>query len=241
MIVTDKSVQLESVKKVNIRKVFPGGESNEENYTVVSEHTLQIILDNDDTIETVCTPENLLELVVGRLFTENLIASRDDIVQIIMNSDGSRADVTLTHTFAQFPEYQVLPDHSFCIQDVFAAAELFSEGSSIHRRTSGTHSCYLIGKNGKVFFSREDISRHNALDKVLGNALLNDIRLSDKAIYTSGRVPLDMMQKVIHAGVPVLISKSVPTLQSMLMAEQYGLTLVTSAWPDNIRLVAGHL
>ena len=67
--------------------------------------------------------------------------------------------------------------------------------------------------------------RHNALDKAVGCAVLAGLPLAECVLYTSGRVPLDMVRKAIRAGVPALVSKSMPTVQSLELAEEYGLKL----------------
>ena len=70
------------------------------------------------------------------------------------------------------------------------------------------------------------------MDKAVGYALLNGIPLSECMVFTSGRVPVDMVEKVIAAGIPVLVSKSVPTAESVELAKKYNLTLICKAWPD---------
>ena len=68
----------------------------------------------------------------------------------------------------------------------------------------------------------EDIGRHNALDKCIGYALLKQLELSECILFTTGRVPTDMVQKVIAAGIPVLASKAVPTDQAIELAKSTG-------------------
>ena len=74
--------------------------------------------------------------------------------------------------------------------------------------------------------SCEDIGRHNALDKAVGSMLLAGVPLSECVLYTSGRVPMDMVRKAIRAGVPALVSKTMPTVQSLELAQEYGLQLL---------------
>ena len=96
------------------------------------------------------------------------------------------------------------------------------------RSTSATravHSCFVLHK-GEIVFACEDLGRHNALDKAVGCAVLAGLPLAECVLYTSGRVPLDMVRKAIRAGVPVLVSKSMPTVQSAELAAEYGLQLV---------------
>ena len=99
---------------------------------------------------------------------------------------------------------------------VFALAEEFAGDCELHRQTGGTHSCYL-GVRDKCVCSMEDIGRHNALDKCIGYALLEQLELSECILFTTGRVPTDMVQKVIAAGIPVLASKAV--WRSIMMQE----------------------
>ena len=79
---------------------------------------------------------------------------------------------------------------------------------------------------GKILYRCEDLGRHNALDKAVGCALTEGVPLAECVLFTSGRVPLDMVRKAIRAGVPVLVSKSMPTVQSAELAAEYGLQLV---------------
>ena len=99
--------------------------------------------------------------------------------------------------------------------------------------TQCTHIC-ILGRRGEILFVSEDIGRHNALDKAIGHAVLSDIPLDECMLFTSGRVPLDMVEKVIMAGVPVLVSKAVPTSEAVSLARKSGLTLICRAWPDSM-------
>ena len=80
-------------------------------------------------------------------------------------------------------------------------------------------------KTGAFLRLAEDIGRHNALDKAVGSALTEGVPLAEFVLFTSGRVPVDMVRKAIRAGVPALVSKSMPTVQSLELAEEYGLKL----------------
>lgn len=100
-----------------------------------------------------------------------------------------------------------------------------SAGLPLYRATRAVHSCFVL-RQGTILFACEDIGRHNALDKAVGEMLLQDVPLAECVLYTSGRVPVDMVRKAIRAGVPALVSKSMPTVQSLELAQEYGLQLV---------------
>ena len=109
----------------------------------------------------------------------------------------------------------------------YRAASLIREGTELFNATHGVHSCYLIRK-GEILLFREDLGRHNALDKVLGAALMQGIDLTECALFSSGRLPTDMIAKAIRAGIPILASKAAPTAQGIALAQSYALTLITS-------------
>lgn len=80
------------------------------------------------------------------------------------------------------------------------------------------------GESFVVYY--EDISRHNALDRILGYTFLNDIDTSDKAVVQSARISSELLTKVAQIGTPVVVSRSAPTCLSIDLAEQLGITLI---------------
>ena len=107
---------------------------------------------------------------------------------------------------------------------VDALADAMGQGLPLYRATHAVHSCLLL-RAGKILYRCEDLGRHNALDKAVGCALTEGVPLAECVLFTSGRVPVDMVRKAIRAGVPALVSKSMPTVQSLELAEEYGLKL----------------
>lgn len=79
---------------------------------------------------------------------------------------------------------------------------------------------------GEIVFQCEDIGRHNALDKTIGYALRRGIDLTNCAVYSSGRMPVDMVRKVIRAGIPLLVSKEQPTWEAVELAKSCQLVLI---------------
>jgi FdhD protein len=118
---------------------------------------------------------------------------------------------------------------------VFALADIFAQDTRLHKSTAGTHSC-MLAKEGQVLVSWEDIGRHNAMDKAIGWGMKAGVDLAGCMLYTSGRMPVDMVRKAIRAGIPVLAGKAVPTFQSVELAQRYGLTLIGGARPDRMKV-----
>ena len=95
-------------------------------------------------------------------------------------------------------------------------------------------------KDGNIIFEAEDIGRHNAVDKAVGYICRNGIDPMTAALFTTGRMPVDMVRKVIRASVPVLISRQQPTVQSVDLAASYGLTLIGNLRKDRLNIYSGY-
>ena len=105
----------------------------------------------------------------------------------------------------------------------------------VHNTTLGTHAC-ILAHGEEILFTCEDFGRRNTVLKAIGYAILNGINLSECFLFISGRVLADMMYHVIHAGIPLLASKAVPTADAVSLAKEYGVTLIVKAYPDQIEI-----
>ncbi|MDO5424599.1 MAG: formate dehydrogenase accessory sulfurtransferase FdhD [Eubacteriales bacterium] len=239
------------------------GETFEETEPILEEHLIDVYINDQLTMKLVCIPEYLTELILGRLYTENIIHSTADVEQLYICEFGKRARVMLKTTAApKTADYvettptcctgnRILNDyfqHSEALRPVtpipwkaswiFDLADRFAAGMPLHSQTWATHSCFLA-REDKLLFQCEDIGRHNALDKAIGHALRHQIDLTQCILYSSGRIPTDMAVKAIRAGVPILASKASPSAEAVQLAKEYRLTLLCAARRDRMKLFCG--
>ncbi len=211
-----------------------GRRRGEKKENLLNEHQFQINLNGKLYASLICTPIQLTSLVIGHLSTSGIISSLEDIEWIKYNQDNTICDVFLTddRKSCNYTEIKTIREEPFIWEPrwIMELAEIFKHDTELHASTHGTHSCFLA-KQGKVLYVCEDIGRHNALDKAVGMAMLNGILLPDCMVYISGRVPLDMLLKVIRIKIPLIASNTVPTKQSVELAREKEVILIGRVRP----------
>ena len=110
---------------------------------------------------------------------------------------------------------------------IAAAPLLLREQQRAFATTGGLHAAGLLGPDGSLVSVREDVGRHNAVDKVIGWAIRQDrLPLRDTVLVVSGRASYELTQKAVLAGLPMLAAVSAPSSLAVELAQQAGLTLV---------------
>jgi FdhD protein len=112
-------------------------------------------------------------------------------------------------------------------EQVAKMPDLMRQSQSIFDRTGGLHAAGLFDLSGKLLVLHEDIGRHNAVDKVLGHALLDGLHpLTHHVLLVSGRISFEIMQKALAARVPIVAAVSAPTNLAVHFAQESGQTLI---------------
>jgi len=219
---------------------------------VVREVPFTIIVNGKELVTLLCTPSGLIYLAAGFLASEGLLKKKEDIKEMVLNEQGWHLRITVNES-AIDPE--ALPSRrlitSGCagaasfyrstnarlvapIEDsplqiswdqVFSLMKAFQQKSSLFHETGGVHSCAL-STTGQIEVFADDIGRHNAVDKVFGECLLEDIPTQNKVLLTSGRVSSEILLKVAKRQVPIIISPSAPTDLAVGLAQKLKLTII---------------
>ncbi|HHY90956.1 MAG TPA: formate dehydrogenase accessory sulfurtransferase FdhD, partial [Clostridiales bacterium] len=111
------------------------------------------------------------------------------------------------------------------INDILELVREFSQASDLFFNTGGAHSTGLA-EGKEILLFHEDVGRHNALDKVIGESFMKGMVLKDKMIITSGRISSEMLIKCAKRGIPIVISRAAPMDLALQLGEKIGMTII---------------
>jgi len=210
----------------------------EELETIIGEFPLALVINNEYSNTFLCTPENLEQLVAGFLMTKGVIKSKADIKSIEVDFENRVANTVINKNedsdkgkryYLNDLDYVDLKpientDTTIRVSDIYEVMKENLTSSELFKNTGGVHSV-AIYDNKTLLTIREDVARHNAMDKSIGYCILNNIDLKDKIIFVSGRISCEMILKAAKAGIPIVVSKSAPTNLSREIAKKLNITL----------------
>ena len=210
----------------------------EEMETIIGEFPLSLVLNGEYSNTFLCTPENLEELVAGFLVNKGVIKTKNDIksLEVDFKNRIAYADVQKNENkdngervYLNNLDYINLKpigenNTEIKVSDIYSVMKENLTSSELFKNTGGVHSV-AIYDNKELIVIREDVARHNAMDKSIGYCLLNEIDMKDKIVFVSGRISCEMILKAAKSGIPIVISKSAPTNLSIEIAKKLNITL----------------
>jgi len=225
---------------------------------VVREQPLTVYVNGERFLTLLCSPFQLEPLVLGYLWMEKVIAGLDDVTGLQISEIDGRADVTLRHPVA-LPTERILTSGcgggiTFRIDPrlfprIVSSLRVSPSDLSgrmhdllreaVHYHASrGIHGAALADRD-RVLLVAEDVGRHNAVDKLMGQALQRGIATTDRILLSTGRVSSEMLLKAARMSVPIVASRTSPTEMAVALAEQLGVTIIGYLRGDSLNLYAG--
>jgi len=232
--------------EVNLTRI-KGNKREEISDLVARETTFTILLNKKKLVTLNCSPEKYKYLGLGFLYTSGILQKKEDIISLDINEKQDLMDIKIKGvslssediintnlwigSYQQSEEQKETPlsiDTSLKISSnlVYSLISKMQESANFFKLTGGVHSCALADKNGSIILFSEDISRYNTIDKILGEAFINDIATENKIILTSCRITSGILRKIIAGKLPIVISRAAPTDLAIKLAEKVGITLV---------------
>ena len=225
-------------------------EGKEIETSVVTERPLTLFLNSQEIVTMMTIGDHPDLLAVGYLFNQNMLRA-DDVITAIEYDDD--LDVVVVRTeretdyeeklkkkvqtsgcaqgtifgdlMEQFEDVKLNADARVRTSWLYELQKKINTTPSLYLKAGAIHGCVLCEKDKPVIYV-EDVGRHNAVDKIAGYMLLNNIAPHDKSFYTTGRLTSEMVIKTVKMGIPVLLSRSGFTAWGVDLAKQAGLTLI---------------
>jgi FdhD protein len=213
------------------------------------EEPLELVVNGRNLAVTMRTPGHDRELAAGFLFTEGIVQNPSQITTIF--HAGNRVEVTIEGApdFAE-RRFYLTSSCGVCGKASIEALESIGcpfldrsrpvipadliprlpvalrSGQSVFEHTGGLHAAALFDSAGQLLDLKEDIGRHNAVDKLVGNAVLNGaVPLDRHILMLSGRAGFELIQKALMAGIAIVASVGAPSSLAVETALRYGMTL----------------
>ncbi|MEM2989920.1 MAG: formate dehydrogenase accessory sulfurtransferase FdhD [Halobacteria archaeon] len=244
------------IKKFEAVKINRSLKSSKILSSTAVEASIALYVNGTRIASIMATPNMIKELALGYLICEGVISKLEEIEDVEVDQEKLEVQVKLKDD-GHFQIWNELIS-SGCIgvawdqeENVRVCSNLKLKASvirnslkhlesEVYSETRGVHSASLIDANGRLIAKAIDVGRHNAVDKVVGRALLEKIELSQLFLLSTGRQSAGMVMKAARAGIPLIVTKAAPLSSGVEAAEKTGVCLIAFADKDSM-VVYSHL
>ncbi|MCX7856396.1 MAG: formate dehydrogenase accessory sulfurtransferase FdhD [Deltaproteobacteria bacterium] len=214
--------------------------------SVPKEKEIKVKVNGTELVNVLCTPEKLDSLICGYLYLEGLILKLHDLKDIKWTKDGKEVDVSIPEDTPIPKETKTIPvglgggavfrrekekiDSMFSISEseLLNLIAKFNHYVESERDAKGIHTSALADPTDLLIIA-DDIGRHNTIDKIAGECLLQGVETKDKILLTTGRISSEMVFKAARLKVAILVTRRSPTEGAISYAKKIGITLVGRA------------
>ncbi len=201
-----------------------------------------------------CSPGGFKYLATGFLYNSGIIDNRDKIISTEVkgnkiffelknnllikekNINTYQNNQIILNKPNRQKKYSIDNCISINIDTIYSLIYQMQEKSVFFKESGAVHSCGIADTNGSIILFSEDIGRYNTVDRVIGKALLKDIKINDKIILTSCRITSGIMKKILKANIPIIISRAAVTDEAIKQAKKNGLTLIGFARGERMNI-----
>lgn len=218
-------------------------------FTAAVEETVELYVNNARIASILTSPGKLEQLAVGYLVCEGFVGAASDIQDIRIDSENRiYAEITQNDYFDMGFEIRssgcmsvnrknngdVKVESNIHFHPDIIQGSLHYLESEIYQQTRGTHAACIIERQGGCIAYAIDVGRHNAVDKAIGQALMDGFNPGDHFILSTGRQPAGMVMKAARAGIPMVVTKAAPLNSGIETARRTGICLVGLATPGSM-------
>lgn len=240
-----------NILTVPVRKV-EGSEPSPVQDLLAVEEPLEIRVGGQPVSITMRTPGSDAELAAGFLFTEGILASRADLLSVKQGNNAVSLELAAAPDLDRFRRNfymtsscgvcgkasiealhatgcPLLPRNSISVASeiIHALPDKLRQTQPVFERTGGLHAAALFDMDGNLLSVREDVGRHNALDKLIGAEFLaGRTPLGSRLLLVSGRASFELIQKALMAGIPLLAAVGAPSSLAVEVARRFQMTLL---------------
>ncbi|RBQ22457.1 Protein FdhD [Candidatus Methanobinarius endosymbioticus] len=220
---------------------YKDGKNEKKIEEIVFDETVSLKINDTPTRNFSTLPDSLIDFAAGYMIGEGIIKSFEEIEEIevrettinakienyhaekdlVLGSDSSGGwrsrikNITLVKSYLKIKKDELIIN-----------IEKLRKNADIWQKTGGTHVAAFVNNKNNEFIVREDVSRHVAVDKVIGAASRKKLDFSQSYVIYSGRMPVDMVIKIARVGIPILASNAAPSFSGYTTAEKANITLV---------------